>query len=94
MSGYIDLIGYAAGIMTVSSFIPQAVKTYTTKDVAGLSLIMYTFFNIGTIGWITYGFIIKSYPLLIFNSITFLFSFPVFLMILKYRHSQSTSTKP
>lgn len=82
---WIDLIGYCAGIMTVSSFIPQAWKTFRTKNVSGLSLIMYTLFNIGTIGWVTYGIIIRSYPLLIFNSITFLFSFPVLVMIVKYR---------
>lgn len=87
MVNYLEYIGYAAGIMTVSSFIPQAVKTYKSKNVEGLSLIMYTFFNLGTIGWITYGAIIKSYPLLIFNSITFLFAFPVWLMILRYRRS-------
>lgn len=85
MDGYIDLIGYLAGILTVSSFIPQTLKTYKSKDVSGLSLIMYSLFNLGTIGWISYGFIIKSYPLLIFNSITFTFAFPVLLMILKYR---------
>lgn len=90
MTNWVDLIGYAAGIMTVSSFIPQAVKTYRTKDVSGLSFIMYTLFNIGTIGWISYGVIIASYPLTIFNSITFLFSFPVWLMILEYRNRKKT----
>ena len=81
----IEIIGYIAGVLTVSSFIPQTLKTYRTKDVAGLSFIMYTLFNLGTICWITYGIIISSYPLAIFNSITFVFSFPVWLMILRYR---------
>lgn len=85
----IQLIGYIAGLFTVSSFIPQAVKTYRTKDVCGLSLIMYTLFNIGTICWITYGIIIRSYPLAIFNSITFLFSFPVWIMIIRYKCKQN-----
>lgn len=79
------VIGYLAGVLTVSSFIPQTVKTYRTKNVAGLSLIMYTLFNLGTIGWISYGLIIKSYPLIIFNLITFIFAFPVLIMIIKYR---------
>ncbi len=94
MSAYIDLIGYVAGVMTVSSFIPQTVKTYRTKNVAGLSLIMYTLFNIGVVGWIIYGAIIAAYPLVIFNSITFLFSFPVLVMILIYRHDHPQPHQP
>lgn len=82
---YLEYIGYIAGVLTVSSFIPQAVKTYVTKDVSGLSFIMYTLFNLGTICWITYGIIISSYPLAIFNTITFLFSLPVWIMIIVYK---------
>lgn len=81
----VQWIGYIAGVMTVSSFIPQTLKTYRTKDVSGLSLLMYSFFNLGTIGWITYGFLRSSYPLVIFNSITFCFSLPVLIMIIRYR---------
>lgn len=89
MSSWIDMIGYVAGVLTVSSFIPQAWKTFRTKDVSGLSLVMYTFFNIGTICWITYGSIIHSYPLAIFNSITFLFSLPIWIMIIDYRNKNT-----
>lgn len=94
MSEYIDLIGYAAGVMTVSSFIPQAVHTYKSKNVAGLSLMMYSFFNIGTIGWMIYGFLSASYPVLVVNCITFLFSFPVLIMILIYRHDHPQPHQP
>lgn len=81
---FISLIGYVSGCLTVASFIPQALKTFATKDVSALSFLMYTFFNLGTIGWITYGFLRASYPLMIFNSITFLFAFPIWIMIIKY----------
>ena len=85
----ISLIGYASGVMTVASFIPQALKTYATKDVSGLSFLMYTFFNLGILGWITYGYLRASYPLMIFNSITFLFAFPVWIMIIKYHNKET-----
>lgn len=91
MPDWISFIGYVAGVMTVSSFIPQAWKTFRTKDVGGLSFVMYTLFNIGTICWITYGVIIHSLPLAIFNSITFLFSFPIWLMILDYRNKKNSN---
>lgn len=82
-------IGYLSGVMTVASFIPQTLKTYHTRDVSGLSLIMYTLFNIGTIGWVTYGYLRDSLPLMIFNSITFCFAFPILIMIIRYRSSEN-----
>ena len=88
---WVDYIGYIAGVLTVSSFIPQTLKTYRTKDVSGLSFIMYTLFNLGTICWITYGIIIDSLPLAIFNSITFVFAFPVWMMIIEYRKRNRNS---
>lgn len=94
MDLYTDLVGYLAGLLIVGSFIPQAVKTFKTKDVLGLSFTMYTLFNLGTIGWIVYGFIIHSRPVLIFNCITFVFSFPVWVMILKYRCQGINCDKP
>lgn len=91
---FIHWIGYVAGCLTVASFIPQTLKTFQTKNVSGLSLTMYTLFNIGEICWIIYGFIRGSYPLIIFNSITFLFAFPVLLMILKYRQRPENQSRP
>lgn len=81
----IDIMGYLAGIFIVSSFIPQSLKTFQTKDVQGLSLVMYSLFNIGTVFWIIYGVLLDSYPIVIFNIITFVISFPILLMIVKYR---------
>ncbi len=85
----ISLIGYTSGVMTVASFIPQVLKTYATKDVSGLSFLMYTFFNLGLLGWIAYGYLRASYPLMIFNCITFLFAFPVWIMIIKYHNKET-----
>lgn len=89
MDNLVEVIGFISGILTVSSFIPQTLKTYRTKDVSGLSLIMYSLFNLGTIGWITYGYLRESWPLMIFNSITFVFAFPVLLMIIKYSKNKN-----
>lgn len=80
----LNIVGYIAGIMTVIAFLPQVIKTYRSKDVAALSFLMYLFFNIGTFMWIIYGIIARSVPIGLFNTITFLLSFPVLLMIIKY----------
>lgn len=84
MSTFYEIIGCLAGICTATSFIPQAWKTFRTKDVKGLSLGMYSIFNIGMTSWVVYGFYVNSFQMIIFNIICLCFSIPVWLMILRY----------
>lgn len=41
-----DTIGYAAAALTTASFVPQAVLTVRTRNVAGISLGMYGLFTL------------------------------------------------
>jgi MtN3 and saliva related transmembrane protein len=65
-----EFIGYAAAILTTSSFIPQAVKVIKTKNTQGISLIMYVMFSIGVALWLIYGIMLKNIPIALANSIT------------------------
>jgi MtN3 and saliva related transmembrane protein len=48
----IDLIGYIAASLTTFSFVPQALKTFRSKDVSGISLGMYSLFASGVALWL------------------------------------------
>lgn len=89
MDIFFELIGYFAGICTAISFVPQAIKTFKSRDIRGLSLGMYTIFNMGIISWVIYGFYMQSYQMIIFNIICLTFSFPIWVMILKYRKKKN-----
>lgn len=89
MDIFFELIGYFAGICTAVSFVPQAVKTFKSRDIRGLSLGMYTIFNMGMTSWVIYGFYMHSYQMMIFNLICLTFSVPIWLMILKYRKKKN-----
>ena len=79
-----DLIGYFGGIFIMISFIPQVIKSYRTKSVSDLSIWMIIATFIGTLFWITYGYLIKSRPVLVMNII---FGFIVlFQLFLKTRY--------
>jgi MtN3 and saliva related transmembrane protein len=65
-----DWLGYAAAILTTSSFVPQALLTVRTRQVAGISLGMYTVFTIGVSLWLVYGIAIGEWPIIIANAIT------------------------
>ena len=63
-------IGDAAASLTTLSFVPQAWLTFRTRNVAGISLGMYSAFTLGTALWLGYGVLIRAWPVVVCNSVT------------------------
>jgi len=82
----IEFFGYFAAILTTAAFLPQLIKTLTTKkaeDVSSITLIM---FISGVCSWIIYGYKISSIPILLANVITLLLN--LFILISKIYYSK------
>ncbi|MBQ8677424.1 MAG: hypothetical protein IJ529_03010 [Alphaproteobacteria bacterium] len=82
-----EILGYIAGICTAFMFLPQSIQTIKTKNVQGLALSTYIIYNIGMLSWILYGIYLKSVQMVIFNSISFVFSSIILYMIIKKRRA-------
>lgn len=65
-----DLIGYPAAVLTTAAFVPQAWRSWRTRDMGGISLLMYTLFTLGVALWCAYGVVIGSWPVIVANGIT------------------------
>ena len=65
-----ELIGYPAAILTTAAFVPQAWKSWRTRDLSGISLPMYALFTLGVAFWLAYGLLVGSAPIVIGNGIT------------------------
>ena len=65
-----ELIGYLAAAMTTCSFVPQALHTFRTRDVRGISLGMYSVFTAGGALWLVYGLTLAAWPIVVANAIT------------------------
>jgi MtN3 and saliva related transmembrane protein len=65
-----DLVGYVAAALTTLSFVPQAWHTFRTRDVAGISLGMYSAFTLGITLWLVYGLLVQAWPVIIANVVT------------------------
>lgn len=65
-----DWLGYAAAFCTTASFVPQAVLTLRTRDVAGISLAMYGAFTFGVSLWLWYGWRLGEWPIIVANALT------------------------
>ena len=65
-----DLVGYIAAILTTTAFVPQAWKSWRTRDLSGVSLPMYSLFTAGVALWLLYGVMLSSWPIIVANVIT------------------------
>lgn len=79
-----DILGYAAATLTTVSFVPQAWRTFKTKDVSGISLRMYSIFTAGIAVWLAYGIVLKETPMMIANSLSLVLACTVLFMKLRY----------
>ena len=80
-----DLIGTLAAVLTTISFLPQALHTFRTKDVRGISLGMYSAFTLGVALWLVYGLLLGAWPVVIANLITLGLASAILVMKLRYR---------
>lgn len=80
-----DLVGYAAAILTTTAFIPQAAKSWTTRDLSGVSLSMYSLFTLGVALWLIYGVVLGAWPIIIANAITLALAGVVLALKLMHR---------
>jgi MtN3 and saliva related transmembrane protein len=80
----IDLVGYCAATLTTSAFVPQAIHTFRTKDVRGISLGMYSAFTAGVALWLVYGVLLSAWPIVVANAITLSLAISILVMKLRY----------
>lgn len=79
-----DLLGYGAAFLTTAAFVPQALKSWASRDLSGISLSMYSLFTLGVALWLAYGIVLDSLPIILANSVTLALASVV--LVLKIRH--------
>ena len=67
-----NILGYSGGSLLVITLFPQIYQTYKTKQTRDLSLLFVILQIITCILFLSYGILLKEYPLVIANSIVFL----------------------
>ena len=79
-----EIVGFIAAFLTTSSFVPQVYKTWKTREVEDLSLVMYLAMFLGVTLWLVYGIHIKSPSMIAANTVTLILVFMVIFFKLKY----------
>jgi MtN3 and saliva related transmembrane protein len=81
-----DLIGVTAGILVLSSFIPQLHKAYKTKRMIDVSIYLMALIASGMFLWIIYGIIRRDPVIIGTNAAGFILN--IILMILKIKYDK------
>lgn len=81
---WIDLLGIAAGCLTTGAYLPQALKVLRTRHTRDLSLAMYVVMTAGNLGWLLYGLLLASPPLILANAMSLALTATILAM--KLRH--------
>ena len=67
---WVDLLGYAAAFCTTIAFVPHVLLVWRRRSAEGVSVIMYIVLTAGICLWLTYGVLLRSWPIIIANGIT------------------------
>jgi MtN3 and saliva related transmembrane protein len=81
----VTAIGLAAGALTTSALIPQAVRIWRTKSAKDVSLTMLIVMVIGIILWIAFGLLRSEFAIIVTNAVALVIA--IGLLVLKIRHS-------
>jgi MtN3 and saliva related transmembrane protein len=86
-----EIIGYIAAFFGTILMLPQAFKTYSTKHVKDISLIMLIIYIVNCMLWGIYGFYLKSVPMLLCNGIALVIGLLMITMKIVYSRNQAKS---
>ena len=84
-STLVTLIGLVGAALTTFAFLPQMIKVIRYKQTRDISLAMYIVMVCGASFWLVYGFMISSIPIIFANIVSFIFTFVILILKIKYK---------
>lgn len=80
----INVVGVAAGVCSMVSFVPQIGKILKTKSAEGVSLKMFSVTVTAFVLWTIYGFLLGSWPIALSNAVCLCLSLAIVALRLKF----------
>jgi len=70
-------------MLTTISFLPQTLMVLRTGRTDGISLCMYALFTTGVAGWLAYGVLVGSVPIILANAVTLALAATILMLKLR-----------
>lgn len=84
----VEVVGAGAALCSMASFTPQLLKIWRERDASSVSLRMYAITVTGFSLWIAYGVLLKSWPVMVANSVCLAESAAI--LFLKWRFERAS----
>ena len=81
----IQYIGFAAGFLTVVSFLPQVIQAWKTKRVKDISFWMIALLMTAAATWIAYGIMKKDMPVIVTNMASLILQTGIMIAKIKFK---------
>lgn len=88
-----DIVGSAAAVCSMSSFVPQLAKIWRERDASSVSLRMYIVTVTGFTLWTTFGVLTKSWPVIGSNLVCLLLAAGILALKLRFRGAETAPAK-
>ena len=80
----LQILGFAAALLTTLCWLPQALRTIRTKDTKSLSLLSQGALTLGVALWLAYGIASGNAPIILSNAVTFFIVALILALKLRY----------
>jgi MtN3 and saliva related transmembrane protein len=88
----VTLVGSTSAVLTTSAFVPQVVRVWRLRDARDISLPTFAIFSVGLVGWVGYGWLVSSIPIVAANSVTFALALSI--LVLKVKFDREAVARP
>ncbi len=88
-SWFATLLGTVAGLLSMSSFVPQVLKVWREGDTRAISKRTYVINTTSFVLWTVFGLLIWSFPVIVFNALSLVLTSTI--LFLKIRNDRSAS---
>jgi MtN3 and saliva related transmembrane protein len=82
-----------AGLLSTSSFVPQVIKAWRERDTKAISKHMYMVTVTAFVLWSAYGFLIESWPMMVFNLLSLGLSATILVFKIRNDRRKSQGTQ-
>jgi MtN3 and saliva related transmembrane protein len=80
----IAVLGLAAGFRTTVAFLARGLKTWQTRHIKDIWLVMFLVYVSGLVLWVVYGHAISDVPIMVANRVTFALAGTILYFKLRY----------
>ena len=80
-----NVLGTVAGLLSTSSFVPQVLKAWREGDTKAISKRTYIINTTSFVLWTIFGFLIWSFPVIVFNALSLVLSGTILALKLRGR---------